>query len=412
MSEVTTRLRERRANVWEQAKALADRAADENRAFNGEEQSSWDTLNAELDALDKRIKSVIDGEQRAKDTEEAFTRLEGKPVVPGQRTAPDSTDELRKFLLGETDKRFFDVAPTEPRALSKLTAAAGLNTVPTSFYDRLVSHLIETSGVLQANPTVLNTQSGETLQIPKTTAHSTSAIVTEGSPIGASDPTFGQVSLGAFKYAHLIQVSRELLTDTGVDLEGYLAMQSGRALGNKLGADLVAGGGTTAPWGVVTRATAFAGVTGTAAGFGTQGTAGQGGDAFIRLFYSVISPYRNSRQAAWLMNDATAGVVRQIKDTTGQYLWQPSVTAGTPDLLLGKPVYTDPNVTATFANGAKTVVFGDFSQYFVRMVGGIRFERSDDYAFNTDLVTFRAVLRGDGDLVDLTGAIKVYSHTT
>jgi HK97 family phage major capsid protein len=408
MSEAIKSVQHRRGQVWEQMKALSDAAAAQNRAFDAEEERTWTEMSAELDALDTRGKAIIAGEQRAKETAEAFAKLEGR-APDGKQENTDG--ELRKFLLGETNQRYYDVKP-EGRTLSKLTAAAGLNTVPTSFYGRLVDHMIETSGVLQANPTILNTQSGETLQIPKTTAHSSSAIVTEGSPIGASDPTFGQVSLGAFKYAHLIQVSRELLTDTGVDLEGYLAMQSGRALGNKLGADLVAGAGTTAPWGVVTRATVFAGVTGTSGGFGTQGTAGQGGDALIRLFYSVIAPYRNSRQAAWLMNDQTAGNVRQIKDTTGNYIWQPSVVAGTPDTLLGKPVYTDPNVTATFANGAKTVVFGDFSQYFVRIVGGVRFERSDDYAFNTDLVSFRAVLRGDGDLVDLTGAIKVYSHTT
>jgi hypothetical protein len=46
------------------------------------------------------------------------------------------------------------------------------------------------------------------------------------------------------------------------------------------------------------------------------------------------------------------------------------------------------------------------SQYFVRLAGGVRFERSDDYAFNTDLVTFRALIRGDGILVDQTGAVK------
>ena len=60
------------------------------------------------------------------------------------------------------------------------------------------------------------------------------------------------------------------------------------------------------------------------------------------------------------------------------------------------------------ATGAKSIAFGDFSQFFVRLVGGVRFERSDDFAFGSDLVTFRAILRGDGPLVDRTGAIKVY----
>lgn len=80
---------------------------------------------------------------------------------------------------------------------------------------------------------------------------------------------------------------------------------------------------------------------------------------------------------------------------------------GSPDLLLGKPLVADPFMPAT-ATGAKSVAFGDFSQFFVRIVGPVRFERSDDFLFGSDLVAFRALIRGDGTLVDQTGAIKLY----
>ena len=108
-----------------------------------------------------------------------------------------------------------------------MTAGAGGNVVPTSFYDQLIAHLIEVSGIMQAGATVLTTDSGESLQIPKTTAHSTGALTAEAAAIAASDPTFGQVTLGAFKYAVLVQVSNELITDTAVDLLGYLATGRG-----------------------------------------------------------------------------------------------------------------------------------------------------------------------------------------
>ena len=80
---------------------------------------------------------------------------------------------------------------------------------------------------------------------------------------------------------------------------------------------------------------------------------------------------------------------------------------GSPDLLLGKPLVADPFMPAV-ATGAKSILFGDFSQFFVRIVGPVRFERSDDYLFGSDLVAFRALIRGDGVLVDQTGAIKSY----
>jgi len=403
VSDIVKRLRERRLNVWNQAKEIADRAAEENRNFSPEEQGSWDALNGELDALDKRIKSALDTEQRAKDAEDAYQRLEGKPQ---DRGAPDKAGtELRAFLRGEPNApKFIDIRPNGPvqlRALSKLTTGAGGNTVPTSFYDQLVAHLIEVSGVLQTNPTVLNTNSGENLQIPKTTTHSTAASAAEASTLPSADPAFGMVTLGAYKFGWTGRVSRELVDDTGVDLEGYLAMAAGRALGNKFGADLVTGTGTSQPTGFMTSATI--GITGTTTG---QSGAPQYVD-LVDLMYSVISPYRSSRSCYWIMKDATVGGLRKLRDTTGQPIWQPSMQLGAPDLLLGKPIVTDPFMPAV-ATGAQSVAFGDFSQFFVRLVGGIRFERSDDFLFDSDMVAYRAVLRGDGALIDLTGALKTY----
>jgi HK97 family phage major capsid protein len=408
MSDVLKRLRDRRLNVWEQAKALADKAADENRAFDGEEEKTWVSLNAELKALDERMGAILEGEKRAKAAEDSYNDLVGKPAdgkpADGKPDGETAT-ALRKFLTGE-GPRSFTVTPDGPvdfRVLSKLTAGAGLNTVPTSFYDRLVAHLIESSAMLQANPTVLNTGSGESIQVPKTTAHSSAALVSpqEGGTIAASDPAFGQITLGAFKYGTLIQVSNELLTDTGVDLEGYLAMQVGRAIGNAFGTHMVTGDGTAKPRGVVTDATL--GITG-GSGVGGAFTA----DNLIDLHYSVIAPYRASSSCFWMLRDASVAGVRKLKDTGGAYIWQPSLVAGSPDMILGKPVVTDPNVAAV-ATSAKSVLFGDFSQYFVRLVSGVRFERSDDFAFNTDLVTFRALLRADAALVDLTGAVKFFA---
>ncbi|MGC5330990.1 phage major capsid protein [Micromonospora sp. DT62] len=413
MSEIANRLRERRNNVWEQAKGLADRVADENRNFTGEEQRQWDELNAELDGIDSRIKSVIEGEKRAQDTEAEFARFRGEPKR--QESRGQESAELRSVLLGEVGAaRTYTVRPegqVDYRDLLKGTAASGGNTVPTSFYHRLMVHAVESSGVLQAGPFILNTSSGENLEIPKTTAHSTATLVGEAAAIPESDPTFGKVTLGAYKYGLLLQVSRELASDTGVDLEGYLAKQAGQALGRKFGEHLVSGTGTNQPRGLMTDATVgVTGPTGTATGFGTQNTVGQGGDLLIDLYHSVISPYRASPSCGWLMRDSTAAALRKLKNSQGDYIWQPSLVAGQPDTILGKPVFIDPNMPAVGA-GNKSILFGDLSAYFVRLVGGVEFVRSDEYAFNTDMITYRAIMRGDAALVDLTGAVKVFQHS-
>jgi len=418
VSEIAKRLRDRRQQVWEQAKALADHAAEENRAFSAEEQGQWDVHNEELDALDKRIKSALDTETRAKEADAVFERLQNRPVEKtgsGGGQESKTSQELRAWLRGDPGThRSYDVnpvgmTPIEFRTLSKLTTGAGGNIVPTSFYDRLMAHMIEVSAILQAGATVLRTNSGEQFQVPKTTGHSTAVLTAEAASLSASDPAFGQATLGAYKYGVLIQVSRELLDDSGVDLEGYLAMQAGRALGNAFGADAVTGNGSSKPTGIINNATTgVTGPTGVSGGLGaTSATANTGGDLLYDLFYSVIAPYRASGSCAWIVRDATMAVLRKIKDTTGQYIFQPSMIAGTPDTLVGKPIYTDPFVPA-IATGAKSIVFGDISQFFVRLAGGVRFERSDDWAFANDLVTFRALIRADSVLVDQTGAVKVF----
>lgn len=395
------KLLEQRANIWDGMTALVDKAIDEKRELTAEEHTQYQTRNADLDRLDEQVRSLTDAEKRAKDAADSLAEIRGREQKPGSPGAETEVGKrLRAFLSGET--RSFELKATseELRTLSKLTAGAGANTVQTSFYGRLLQHLIEVAGIMQLGPTVLNTDTGEQILVPKTTGHSTGSLVAEAGTISASDPAFGQLPLDAYKYATLFQISSELLNDTSVDLEGYLSMQAGRAVGNAFGTHAITGTGTNQPNGVITAAST--GVTGSASVAGAF-TA----DNLIDLFYSVIAPYRNSPSAGWLMRDATVAAVRKLKDTSGQYLWQPSLQVGNPDTFLGKPIATDPNVAAV-ALSAKSVAFGDFSRYFVRMVNGVRFERSDDFAFNTDLSTYRCIIRADGDLTDVTGAVKVF----
>lgn len=388
-------LQEKRANTWEHAKSLLDAAAAENRDLSAEEDQSWTRMNADLDGIDARVKSITDAEQREADAVEAFAKI-GPKVHRGGGESP-VMDEVRSFLRGEKGTLTLN-RDIKFRDLTKGTAASGGATVPTTFYGQLLEHLIANSGMLQANPTVLETASGETIEIPVTTSFSTAALFAENVAIDESDPAFAKRSLGAYKYGVIVQAPRELIEDTGVDLEGFLARQCGRALGNAFGVDLVVGNGSSKPSGVVQTATT--GVTGAAAAAGVFTT-----DNLIDLYYSVLASYRTN--ATWMMKDATIAAVRKLKTVAdGQYVWQPGL-AGTPDTIMGRPVVSDPNV-ATVAATAKSIVFGDFGAYFVRIAGGVRFERSADFAFNTDQITFKAILRGDGILADQTGAVKVF----
>ena len=391
MSDLAKHLLEQRANTWEQAKALLDNAAAEKRELTAAEDEQYGRMTADIESLRSKADKLIEDEANAAAADASLRSLIAQPER--REVKSDESEQLRKFISGE-------VKQYELRALSKGTATAGGNTVPTSFRSQLWEHLVETATLMGGGATVWTTDSGENFEVPITLTHGAAAAVSEGIAIAGTDPTFSKRTLGAFKYGQLIKVSRELAEDTGVDLEGYLASAVGRNIGNAFGAKLITGAGTTEPTGITVSSTL--GSTGATSVVGVPSL-----DNLIDLFYSVTAPYRNQASAKWLMKDSTAAVVRKFREGsgTGAYLWQPAIIAGQPDLLLSKPVLTDPNVAATGLS-AKSVLFGDLSAYAVRVVNGIKFERSDEFAFDTDQITFRATIRGDGLLIDQTGAVK------
>lgn len=379
---------ELRNRAWEEAKALLDAAAAEKRDLSAEEEQKYARINDDLNKRSEMIKQLQADEARELHIAEA-TR--GVRTSEESREVQNDADLVRSLCRGELRSVTF-----EKRDVTKTSTGAP---VPTSFYDQIVEHMVVAGPMLQTS-TMINTAGGEALQIPRTSAYSTSSLTAEGSAFTESDPTFQAfVTLNAYKYGHLIQVSREMIEDAGVDLLGFLARQAGISIGVAVNTALTTGTDSTMPNGIAVAA--GSGITGSTAVSGAF-TA----DNLIDLAYSVNSAYRRMPGTGWMMSSTALAATRKLKDTYGQYLFQPSLQAGQPDQLLGYAIYENPDVAAV-ATSAKSVLFGSLKEYYVRMAGGISFERSDDYAFANDLITFRARVRIDGDLPQ-TSAVKYF----
>jgi HK97 family phage major capsid protein len=408
MSGVVDTLRDRRLKVWEGLKSVAQTAADEKRGMSGEEERQWEEGNAEMAKLDERITSILKGEQRAKDATDAMDRLSGKPVETAgapQGPGPDYGQELRKLARREIDS----IDLRLPSNIEQRTLLDSNVPLPTSFVGQLYRYLVDTSTIRQTNPSIFTTSSGENMVVPRATAYGSARWTAEGGTLSAGDPTLSSVTLGAYKVGVLVQISRELLDDEGFDAVGFIASEAGMLIGLAVDTAYVAGTGTTQPTGFLGAATtAVTAATGTGSllGLPTSGAI-TGADVLVELYHSVIPQYR--ARASWVMHDQTVKVVRKLKDTTGQYIWQPALVAGQPDTLLGRPVYPDPHMPQVTAASSTPIAFGDFRGYFIRDVTPLRFERSDEYAFGTDLVSFRALYRTDGQLAD-TSAVKTYAN--
>ena len=390
MNEYIQRQVEQRQRVWEAAKALLDTAAEAKRDLTAEEESSYKKMNDELNERAARIDALkADAEREAKI--EAATRDIVSQVRPETRAPKGDEEVLRAMGRGELRGYTF-----ETRDVVKTSTGSP---VPTSFFNqvieqaRLVGPMLDTS-------TVLRTAGGENLQIPSQAGWSTAAITGEGTAIGESDPTFNSfITLGAYKYSFLLQLSRELIEDSGVDILGFIATQTGNAIGYAVNAALTTGSGTSQPNGIVTAAASA--VTGTTSGPTFSA------DDLVTLAYSLDGAARRLPGVGWMMNTASLGVVRKLKDNGGRYIFEPSLADGN-DRVLNYPVFENPAM-ASNASATKSVIFGHLPSYYVRMAGGLRLDRSDDFAFNTDLVTFRATMRVDGNLPQ-TSHVKFYKN--
>jgi HK97 family phage major capsid protein len=379
MSEYLKRQTELRATAWEEAKHLLDAAAAESRDLTAEENVIYDRISEDMDNRARVIEQITKDEERAQRLDVAAASVRTDEVAPAD---DDDTEALRKLARGEVRSLNF-----EKRDVLKTNTGAP---VATSFYDQIIlkARLV---GPMLTTSTVLTTAGGENLQIPRVNTYSAATIATEAAAIGESDPAFSAfITMSAFKFSYLVQVSREMIEDSGVDILGFLADQVGQGIGFNVNAALTTGTATTQPNGIVTASTL--GVTG---GTGTSGAFTA--DNLIDLAYSVDGAARMLPGAGYMMNGKSIGAVRKLKDTAGNYVFAPRLNENTPDTLLGFPLYENPAM-ADAGTAAKSVIFGHLPSYYVRQVGGIRVDSSSDFAFSTDLVTLRTILRVDGNL--------------
>ena len=386
--------REKRAKAWDAAKAFLDTKRGNDGLLAAEDVATYEKMESDVVNLGKEIdrlerQAALDAEL-SKATAEPLT---AKPTKPGEAKTGRASDEYKKAFLNAMRSKaaHYEVL----NALQEGADSEGGYLVPDEF-ERTLVQALEEENIFRSLAKIIQTSSGDR-KIPVVTTHGSASWLDEEELYTESDEAFSQTSIGAYKLGTFIKVSDELLNDSVFDLQSYIATEFARRIGSKEEEAFFTGDGSGKPTGIfAARGGAQVGVT--AAGTGTI-TA----DEVIDLFYSLKSPYR--KKAVWIMNDATVKAIRKLKDGQGQYLWQPSLTAGTPDTILNRPVQTSAYVP-TLAAGAKTVSFGDMGYYWIADRQGRSFKRLNELFATTGQVGFMATQRVDGKLI-LPEAIKV-----
>jgi len=391
-------LREKRAKAWDATKAFLDTKRGTDGLISAEDEATYNKMEADVIALGKEIdrlekQAILDAELNAP----MANPLTGKPSTPKlEGKTGRASDEYRKAFWNAMRTRGNEgLDPVIKNALQVGTDTEGGYLVPDEF-ERTLVEALEEENLFRRLAHVIATASGDR-KIPVVASKGTASWIDEEGAIPESDDSFGQVTIGAYKLGTMIKVSEELLNDSVFPLEGYIAREFARRIGNKEEESFFTGDGAGKPTGILAaNGGAQLGVTAASATAITL-------DEVLDLFYSLKAPYRN--KSVFVMNDATVKAIRKLKDSQGQYLWQPSIQAGTPDTILNRPLYTSSYVP-TIEAAAKTIAFGDFSYYWVADRQGRVFRRLNELYAVTGQVGFVATQRVDGKLI-LPEAIKV-----
>lgn len=380
-------LREKRAKLWDSAKAFLDEKQKTSDVLLAEDASIYENMEREVIELGNQIDRLerqrdIDIEMNEPMRNALVNQLDGKEEKTGYSKAFWNVMRGRK-------------GATVENALKVGADPEGGYLVPDEFERKIIEGL-EEENILRKIAKTIQTSYGERL-IPVATTKGTASWIGEEGAYEESDITFGQVTLGAHKIGTTIKISEELLNDSAFDMESYIAREFARRIGTKEEEAFFIGDGVRKPKGIL------ADDGGAEVGVTTSSGTKISLDDLIDLYYSIKEGYR--KNAVFIMNESTLKSIRKLKDTTGQYIWQPSVSLGEPDRLLNRPVYTSSFIPEIGANN-KTVLFGDFSFYWIGDRQGRSFKRLNELYANNGQVGFLGSQRVDAKLI-LPEAIKV-----
>lgn len=399
MAEIMN-LREKRVQTWNAAKAFLESHRGNDGMLSAEDDAIYNKMVDDMDRMGKEIARL----EKLEALDVEMSRATSKPLTSAPVAAPTEDEApVSKTGRGTKDyaKNFWRVMRSKSvphevmNALQVGTETEGGYLVPDEYEHTLVQAL-EEQNIFRQLAHVIHTSSGDR-KIPVVASKGTAQWIDEEAQYPESDDSFGQVSIGAYKLATMIKISEELLNDSVFDMPSYIATEFARRIGAAEEEAFFTGNGTGRPLGILAETGgAQVGVTGAKADAVTF-------DEVMDLFYSLRSPYR--RNAVFIMNDATVKALRKLKNGNGDYIWQPSVTAATPDTILNRPVYTS-GFMPTLATGNKTILFGDLGYYWVADREGRSFKRLNELYAPTGQVGFLASQRVDGKLI-LSEAVKV-----
>lgn len=277
------------------------------------------------------------------------TRL-NRPGTQQQENRDEPSAETRAF---GTYLRLGNAAPAEElRTLTVSSDPQGGYLAPPELSTEFIRDLVEFSPIRPLAS--VRTTGAPSVSYPKRTGITNAKWKGETQTQEGSEPAFGQTEVPIREVNTFVDISNQLLADSGGAAEAEVRLALAEDFGQKEGLAFVKGAGNLQPEGIMSNAGVGYTPSGNASTLGTNPA-----DLLISHMYALPAAYR--ARGTWLMNGSTLATIRKLKDgTTGVYLWQPSYAAGQPETILGRPVVEIPDMDDIGA-GKEPILFGDIA---------------------------------------------------
>ena len=390
-SEIKARI-DRLGNAWEQFKAVNDR-----RLTEVEKRGAADPLtDTHLGSITAKLDEYKD---RLGKMEVSFRRPDfgdGSNVVMEDELRSAHKEAFRNYLRKGAEGDLYNL---QTKSLSVSSDPDGGYLVSPQLSQNIVAAVFETSPMRQlASVEVI---SSDALEIIEDKDEAVAGWTTESASVSdTGTPQIAKKTIAVHELYAQPKATQKLIDDAAIDIEAWLAAKIADIFSRKENTAFISGDGVGKPRGILTYDS------GTSWGQIEQVSSGSSGavtaDKLVELFYSLKEAY--ATRAAFLMNRATVDAVRKLKDSTNQYLWNPGLAMGSPDTLMGIPVYQAADMPVPAADSLSIAV-GDFkSAYQIVDRSGIRVLR--DPFTDKPFVKFYTTKRVGGDVVNFE-AIKV-----
>lgn len=370
-------------------RGYVDRKIEETRKEGSptpETMAAIDKANADITELRKALDEAVKASQRPQ------AGNDGKPADPEMELRKSAFLKLVRYGAGETGRAMMNAE--ELRALQSSSDAEGGFLVPTSFESEVLMAAYDQA---ELRPLCNVAPTGRDRVFMPALSKPTVAWGKTGIAIDQQALSAGGESIEIFDLKALVLIHNNTLEDADANVWGELQMAFSDAVAEAEDDAFAVGVGSGSPQGVL-------GHSGVLARYKPSGVAGalfdsthNGIDVLISALYSLKKTYR--RNATWAFNSATEGLIRTLKDDSGQYLWQPPVQAGAPATLLGRPV-ANPEGMPDIAAGAFPIAVGDFRKgYRIRDRKGVSVQRLVERYAEYDQTGFIVKKRTGGQVV-------------